>query len=242
MRADLVALGVRLGWVGAEDKEEHAFKTVMDRLRDEGEGILLIYDNAIDAALLRPYLPRGGAAKVLVTSNAHAWRGVAEPVENRLWPKETGADYLVKRTGRAAERTAAEGLSDALGGMPLAHEQAAAYCERLEVRFAEYQQRLRPRPYVCVTMRAMRPPPIPLFCLPKREEFGEPLASALAGDGLDEAVAALRTFALLDREAIADEREPAMTTDTIRLHRLVRQVAAARREGEAWEAARCALV
>jgi hypothetical protein len=38
----------------------------MDRLRDEGEGILLIYDNAIDAALLRLYLPRGGAAKVLV--------------------------------------------------------------------------------------------------------------------------------------------------------------------------------
>ena len=44
----------------------------------------------------------------------------------------------------------------------------------------------------------------------------------LAGDGLDEAVAALRAFALADREAIADERDPAVTTDTIRLHRLVR--------------------
>ncbi|TPV97793.1 MAG: hypothetical protein USCAAHI_02781 [Beijerinckiaceae bacterium] len=254
----------------------------MDRLRDEGEGILLIYDNAIDAALLRLYLPRGGAAKVLVTSNAHAWRGVAEPVENRLWPKETGADYLVKRTGRAAERTAAEGLSDALGGLPLAHEQAAAYCERLEVRFAEYQQRFEAAPVrllddarhapaeyhdgltlaktfalaideaaklcpaaepLIVHAALLAPEPIPLFLFAEaREEFGEPLASALAGDGLDEAVAALRTFALLDREAIADEREPAMTTDTIRLHRLVRQVAAARREGEAWEAARCALV
>ena len=63
MRADLVALGVRLGWVGADDKEEPALAAVMERLRHEGEGILLIYDNAIDADALKPYLPRGGAAR-----------------------------------------------------------------------------------------------------------------------------------------------------------------------------------
>ena len=34
--------------------------------------------------------------------------------------------------GRAAERAEAEALSEALGGLPLAHEQAAAYCERLD--------------------------------------------------------------------------------------------------------------
>jgi hypothetical protein len=57
--------------------------------------------------------------------------------------------------------------------------------------------------------------------------FAEPLASALTKpDGLDEIVAALRAFALVDREVIADESNPAITTDAIRLHRLVRQVAA----------------
>src|SRR5215470_10763799 len=105
MRSDLIALAVRLGWVAADEKEVPAVATVMERLRHEGEGILLIYDNAIDADALKPHLPRGGAAKVLVTSNAHAWRGVAEPVEIRLWPKEIGADYLVARTGRDAERS-----------------------------------------------------------------------------------------------------------------------------------------
>ena len=49
MRADLVALGVRLGWVAADEKEEPALAAVMERLRHEGEGILLIFDNAIDA-------------------------------------------------------------------------------------------------------------------------------------------------------------------------------------------------
>src|SRR5262249_4093180 len=63
----------------------------------------------------------------------------------------------------------------------------------------------------------------------------QPLASGLADDGLDEAVAALRTFALVDKETIADERDPAITTECIRLHRLVREVAAARAETAARE-------
>jgi class 3 adenylate cyclase len=61
MRADLVALGGRLGWVGLDDKEDRAVEVVMERLRHEGDGILLIFDNAVDADALKPYLPRGGA-------------------------------------------------------------------------------------------------------------------------------------------------------------------------------------
>src|SRR6516164_7572186 len=261
MRADLFALGVRLGWAAADDKEESGLAAVMERLRQEGEGVLLIFDNAIDAGELRPYLPPGGAAKVLVTSNAHAWRGVAEPVEIRLWPKEIGADYLVARTGRAAERVAAEALSQALDGLALAHEQAAAYCERLEVPLAEYLRRFESAPGrmldtardapaeyhdrltvaktfalaideaarlhpgaepLIVHAALLAPEPLPLFLFAEaREKFGLPLASALEGDGLDEAVAALRAFALVDREPIADERDPTFTTDCIGLHRLV---------------------
>jgi hypothetical protein len=146
IRTDLVALGVRLSWVGVDDKEEPAVEAVMERLRHEGEGILLIFDNAVDAQALKPYLPRGGGARVLVTSNAHAWREVAAPIEIAVWSEETGADYLIARTGRKAERSAAEHLSEALGGLPLAHEQAAAYCERLDISFADYSKRFETAP------------------------------------------------------------------------------------------------
>jgi hypothetical protein len=44
---------------------------------------------------------------------------------------------LIARTGRAVEREAALALSQALGGLPFAHEQAAAYCERLEISLAD---------------------------------------------------------------------------------------------------------
>jgi hypothetical protein len=89
----------------------------------------------------------------------------------------------------------------------------------------------------------LAPEPIPLFLFAEaREEFGEPLASALTEDRLDEAVAALRAFALIDRERIVDERDPAISTDTIRLHRLVREIAVARLTGEPRKAVRRVLV
>jgi class 3 adenylate cyclase/tetratricopeptide (TPR) repeat protein len=270
LRADLVALGVRLGWVPADQREEIALSSVIDRLHREGEAILLVYDNAIDAPTLKPYLPQGGAAHVIVTSNSPAWRDVAETVEIRVWPKEDGADYLTIRTGRDNERIAALALSEALGGLPLAHEQAAAYCERLGIGLAEYHRRFQAKPAHLLDMARdapaeyydrrtvaktfalaieeaakrhpgaeplivyaamLAPEPIPLFLFSEaREKLGEPLASNLAGDGLDDAVAALRSFALLDREPTVDERDPTIFTDTIRLHRLVREVAALRGE------------
>jgi tetratricopeptide (TPR) repeat protein len=282
MRADLVALGVRLEWVGADDKEEPALLAVLERLRHEGEGILLVFDNAMDANALKPFLPRGGGAHVLVTSNAQAWRGVAAPVEIRIWPKSVGADYLLVRTGSAGEREAAEDLSEALGGLPLAHEQAAAYCERLEKSFADYRKRFEAAPArllddardapaeyhdrltvaktfaLAIEEAAKLNPavepliahaallaaePIPLFLFVEgREKLGDPLAAALADEGLDEVIAALRAFALIDRETIVDERDPTVRTDTIRLHRLVRQVAAGRREGDARKLAQRALM
>jgi hypothetical protein len=170
-------------------------------------------------------------------------------------------------------------LSEALGGLPLAHEQAAAYCERLDVSLAEYARRLETTPTklldaerdapaeyhdrltvaktfalaideaaklhpaaepLIVHAALLAPVPVPLFLFSEgREKFSEPL---VADDGLDEAVAALRAFALVDRETIPDEREPSIVTETIRLHRLVRAVAARRLQGEAAEAARRALV
>jgi hypothetical protein len=339
MRADLVGLGVRLGWVAPDEKEAPALAKVMERLRHEGEGILLIYDNAVEAKALRPFLPQGGAAKILVTSNAHAWRGVAEPVEIRLWPKEIGADFLLARTGRTGERAEAEALSEALGGLPLAHEQAGAYCERLDLSLGDYLKRFEAAPVrfldaekdapadyhdkltamktfalaigeaaklhdgaepLIVHAALLAPEPIPLFlleeiwgrlpstqpppswpglsrpstpgrCADASEGSGtaplplEPSPSPVGVDGrdkpghdsgedaghddggeareqLEEALAALRGFALIEREEVADERDPAEKTACVRLHRLVRIAADARRQGAASEDARRTLI
>ncbi|PWB82933.1 MAG: hypothetical protein C3F11_09345 [Methylocystaceae bacterium] len=282
MRADLVALATRFGWVAKDETEETTLTVVMERLRHEGDDILLVYDNVPDAEALRPYLPRGGGARALVTSNAHAWRGVAETIEISTWPKEIGADFLIARTGRHKERGDAEALTEAFGGLPLVHEHAAAYCERLDVPFAEYRKRFDAAPVrllddarhapaeyhggqtvlktftlaieqaakLCPAAQSLilgaallAPEPIPLFFFSEaREIFGEPLASAMQDDGLDEIVATLRAFGLIERLTIEDQRDPTIRTDAIRLHRLVRRVAATRAEGQARPQALCTLL
>ena len=273
MRADLVSLGIRLGWVADDAAEEVAINATLAKLGDDGGGILLIYDNANNSREIQKYLPRGGAARILVTSTAPDWRGVAAQVEIEVWPDAVGADYLVERSGRAEQRNAALALSKALGGLPLAHEQAAAFCERIGISLGEYLKRFEANPAklpgteqdaphdygrtvattfalaieaaaklypaaepLIVHAALLAPEPIPLFVFSEAvEEFGEPMTSALSRDGLDEAVGALLAFALVDREPIPDERDPAIETDCIRLHRLVRQVAAARCTGDARE-------
>jgi hypothetical protein len=270
MRADLFGLGVQLGWVATDAAEEQAASAVLDRIRSEGRDILLIYDNAIGPKELAKFLPRGTKSSVIVTSNAPNWGGAAEPLEIEVWPKDVGAIFLIARTGRDKERDAAVALSDALGGLPLAHEQAGAYCERVGVGFAEYKQLFDRAPAafldsvqdaeiefhdgltvakaftLAIAQAAKRhpaaeplisyaallaPEPIPLYLFSEaREKFEESFGSSIKDAGLNDAVAALRAFALVDRESIPDERDPSITTDCIRLHRLVRQVAAARQE------------
>jgi hypothetical protein len=119
------------------------FPADMERLRHEGEGLLIIYDNATQADALKPFLPKGGAARVLVTSNAPDWRSLAAPIELRLWPRDIGADYLIKRTDRVAERAEADALSDALGGLPLAYAISCRERKKVEMLFAHLKRILR---------------------------------------------------------------------------------------------------
>lgn len=268
LRSDLGGLAVRLGFASTEEPDEVAVARLAERLRHEGEGILLIFDNAPDAAAIRPYLPKSGSTRAIVTSNAHVWRGIAQPIELRSWPADIGAEYLVARTGREGEREDALALSEALGGLPLAHEQAAAYCERLDLPLGDYLRRFAAAPAkfldatrdsptdyyegltvaktfalaideaakldpvaepLIATAARFASEPIPLALFEQgRALLGEPLASALDDDGLLEGVAALRAFALIERAGVPDERDPSVTIDCIRLHRLVREVAAAR--------------
>jgi tetratricopeptide (TPR) repeat protein len=267
LKADLAALGVRLGWAGTGATQEDAIAMVMERLPDASERILLIFDNARNANALNPYLPRGGPSKILITSNSHAWRGTATPIEIRVWPAKLGGEFLMLRSGREQERGSAEKLSEILSGLPLALEQAGAYCEYLDVSLPEYLKRYEgahalllddsryaPSQYydglsvaktfalaiqeACNLHSAAKmfmthiallaPEPIPLYVFSEGyEQFPKLLASALRNGELEAIIAALRTFALVEREAIADEYDPNVKTESIRIHRLVRDIALA---------------
>ena len=103
----------------------------------ERSGWLVIFDNAPDPAAVAEFLPGAGGGHVLVTSRDSAWQGIADPVPVDLLPLESAVELLLRRTGDS-DRQAAARLAEALGRLPLALEQAAAYAATERLPLARY--------------------------------------------------------------------------------------------------------
>lgn len=88
-------------------------------------GWLLIFDHAPDVAAVQRMLPPAGSGRVLITSQNPHWPG-RQALDVPVLDIEVAAGFLQARTG-SADRGAAVELASALGGLPLALEQAAAY-------------------------------------------------------------------------------------------------------------------
>lgn len=87
---------------------------------------LLIFDNAEDLNEVRRFFPTGGAGKILVTSRNPEWAGVTRTLEVDVFPREESIQFLRTRTPELSDEDA-DRLAHALGDLPLAIEQAAAW-------------------------------------------------------------------------------------------------------------------
>jgi tetratricopeptide (TPR) repeat protein len=135
MLAALADLGVALGLPAELPSAELAA-----RARDglgERSGWLLVFDNATDPAMVAEFLPGAGGGHVLVTSRDSAWQGIADPVPVNLLSLEDATQLLMDRSGDT-DKPAASRLAEALGRLPLALEQAAAYAAQQRQPLAGY--------------------------------------------------------------------------------------------------------
>ncbi|MBW4693914.1 MAG: tetratricopeptide repeat protein [Lyngbya sp. HA4199-MV5] len=115
---------------------------------------LLIFDNADESEIVKPWLPRNPHGHILLTSRAQQFvrLGIKAPIVVPSLTLEASLWFLFERTGRPVyvcnwvtktidlEFTAAEALARALDGLPLALEQAAAYIQQTNRTFAVYWQ------------------------------------------------------------------------------------------------------
>ena len=140
-RADLKALGERLGLPDIKSVDEsRAVRTVIEWL-DRSSGWLLVFDNVEDPSHLDGLLPTAGSGHILITSRHASWGGRAKAVTLDVWTAEEASNYLLARTAQAPtpeNRAAATELADALGRLPLAIEQAAAYVDECQMGLIEY--------------------------------------------------------------------------------------------------------
>lgn len=140
--SDYAALAGPLGLPkGAHPLPSQIVATVR-RTLEEREGWLLIFDNAGGPADLQDFIPSSHAGDVIITSRKHGgWRGIATPVALDVWDRPESVAFLYDQTGRHDE--GADALADALGDLPLALAQAAAYIDATAITASGYLARLQ---------------------------------------------------------------------------------------------------
>ncbi|HET8659607.1 MAG TPA: FxSxx-COOH system tetratricopeptide repeat protein [Micromonosporaceae bacterium] len=124
----LTALAHRLA-LDVRDEANTAVPAVRETLSTGStpyQNWLLVFDNAEALSEVRPYFPTGGAGRILVTSRNPEWAEVARSLEVDVFTRTESKTFLTKRTPELTEEEA-DRLAEALGDLPLAVEQAAAW-------------------------------------------------------------------------------------------------------------------
>ncbi|MER7851250.1 MULTISPECIES: FxSxx-COOH system tetratricopeptide repeat protein [unclassified Streptomyces] len=140
--ASLAELAVRLGAQGGEDMAA-ASKEAVDLLRRgvPSDRWLLVFDNADDPETLRRRFPQGGSGHILVTSRNQSWsqHGDALPVD--VFLREESVEHLQRRAPGLSDEDADQ-VATAVGDLPLAVEQAAAWIAETATPIDTYLEQL----------------------------------------------------------------------------------------------------
>lgn len=133
-------LAARLG-IQASDDAAEAAAAALEQLRRSAVGRwLVIFDNAEDPADLGPFLPTG-PGHVIITSRNHAWTHYAEPIELDVFSRAESVAHLIDHVPEL-DAGDARRISAAVGDLPLAVEQAAAWLAETGMPAAPYIERL----------------------------------------------------------------------------------------------------
>ena len=139
-----VAAGLGLG--AGEGDAEAAGRAVRHRLEIDGDRCLLVFDNATDPAVLQPFIPAAGAARVIITSNQQSMANLGAGVPVDVFSEHGGAGVpgRADRLGRCGGRPARWPPSWGICRWRLA--QAAAVIAGQHLAYGTYLDRLRGMP------------------------------------------------------------------------------------------------
>jgi hypothetical protein len=134
----LANLAGRLG-IQPSDNNPVAVAAALEQLRRGDIGRwLLIFDDAEDPQDLEPFLP-SGPGHILITSRNHTWTRHAEPIELDVFTNEESVAHLLRHVPGLDQGDAAR-VSAAVGSLPLAIEQAAAWLAETGMPASSYTE------------------------------------------------------------------------------------------------------
>ena len=132
-----------------EQDQSLVVKAVLNWFDTHG-GWLLILDNADDLEMVNAFIPSAGKGHVLLTTRAHSTGTTAGRIELETMGLEEGIFLLLRRAkllkGNASSlqavsesvRNSAQAIVEAVGGLPLALDQAGAYIEGTGCSLSDY--------------------------------------------------------------------------------------------------------
>ena len=139
----LAELARRLRLPGTGESSTDDSAAVREALRrGEAGHWLLIYDNATDPTLLKPFLPSGTSGHVLITSRDKAWAQQAVPLEVDVFTALESIEHLTRTVAGLSDEDAAR-IADLVGHLPLAVESAGAWLASTGHPVSQYIDRLR---------------------------------------------------------------------------------------------------
>ena len=143
--AGLAAVAEAVGLAVASGDGGEAGRMVRRWLEAGGDRCLIVFDDAADADVLRPFVPAGGAARVLITSNRRSVANLGASVGVEVFSEQEAVAFLADRTG-LADPAGAAAVAAELGCLPLALAQAAAVIAGQRLGYGTYLERLRALP------------------------------------------------------------------------------------------------
>ncbi|MFJ3715570.1 FxSxx-COOH system tetratricopeptide repeat protein [Streptomyces sp. NPDC090057] len=138
IRQSLTQLGAALG-LETGGEQEITIATVLSALASGRpyRRWMLVFDNAEDPEAVRRFFPAQNTGRILVTSRNAQWGRIARTVDIDVFTTEESIELLARRGPELQPEQAAR-IAQALGNLPLALEQAAAWLSETGMPVDEY--------------------------------------------------------------------------------------------------------
>ncbi|MBF0213394.1 MAG: toll/interleukin-1 receptor domain-containing protein [Magnetococcales bacterium] len=157
---DVAALGKMLKLAGSKPEElsQAALKWM-----GSNRNWLVVLDNAPSPQEVKEWIPSNHDGHLLITTrHRFGWDNLANSLDMPTMTREEGTAFLLRRLGlwetaTEAHRQAAGTLTDELGGLPLALEQAASYMKELVLPLEEYIRLYRSEGLALMAREESRP-------------------------------------------------------------------------------------